>query len=230
MIMPEQDKTLAEYLYGKLKRNSYLRKLIKKLFTQYSFFLFGAKWSLKDKEKTDLLRFADLLSKTKNSYGQADYKNLSLKIMALLNKMYPKDPSVNLVSDSVLSSLNNYLPRQNNEYSKMTTIDFLWDEIIDNYNVLKRRIPGTKEQTFIGDQDKIFASLNKNVNSFSAPTSMGKTYLIKKFIEYKVKSGESLNFAITVPSKALITEIRNSLLENLGTNLNKKLLSNYFKC
>ncbi|MDC6076600.1 DEAD/DEAH box helicase [Limosilactobacillus reuteri] len=219
--MPEQDKTLAEYLYGKLKRNSYLRKLIKKLFTQYSFFLFGAKWSLKDKEKTDLLRFADLLSKTKNSYGQADCKNLSLKIMALLNKMYPKDPSVNLVSDSVLSSLNNYLPRQNNEYSKMTTIDFLWDEIIDNYNVLKRRIPGTKEQTFIGDQDKIFASLNENVNSFSAPTSMGKTYLIKKFIEYKVKSGESLNFAITVPSKALITEIRNSLLENLGTNLNK---------
>ena len=213
--MPKQNKTLAEYLYDGLKQNLYLRQLIRKLFTQYSYFLFGAKWVLDKKEKTDLL------SKTKNSRGFADCKNLSLKIIALLNEMYPKDPSVNLVSNSVLSSLNNYLPRNNSGYLEMTTIDFLWNEIIDNYNTLQRRIPGTKSQTFIGDQNKIFASLNRKVNSFSAPTSMGKTYLIKKFIEYKVKLGETYNFAVTVPSKALITEVRNSLLNDLGTSLSQ---------
>ena len=135
--------------------------------------------------------------------------------------MSPEDPSVNLVSNSVLSSLNNYLPRKNSGYSKVSTIDFLWNEIMDNYNTLKRRIPGAEKQTFIGSQDKVFASLDKEVNSFSAPTSMGKTYLIKKYIEYKVKSGEELNFGITVPSKALITEVRSSLLKELGAELSR---------
>lgn len=219
MIMPGQNKELAELLYDKLKQNLYLKRLLERLFTQYSYFIFDAKWFLKDKEKADLLRFTDLLSKTKNSSELADCKNLSLKIIALLNEMYPKDPSVNLVSDSVLSSLKNYLPRKNSGYSKINTIDFLWDKIIDNYCTLKRRIPGDGKQTFVGTQDKVFASLNKKVNSFSAPTSMGKTYLIKKYIEYKVKVGEELNFAITVPSKALITEVKNSLLKDLGVEL-----------
>ncbi|WP_258562888.1 DEAD/DEAH box helicase [Lactobacillus paragasseri] len=188
---------------------------------EYSYYLFDANWSLEKKEKIDLLKFADLLSKAKDPCGSADCKNLSLRIIALLNEMSPEDPSVNLVSNSVLSSLNNYLPRKNSGYSKVSTIDFLWNEIMDNYNTLKRRIPGAEKQTFIGSQDKVFASLDKEVNSFSAPTSIGKTYLIKKYIEYKVKSGEELNFGITVPSKALITEVRSSLLKDLGAELSR---------
>lgn len=221
MIMVEQSRTLAEYLYDNLHQNSYLKKLIQRLLLEYSYYLFDANFSLEKKEKIDLLKFADLLSKAKNSRGSADCKNLSLKIIALLNEMYPEDPSVNLVSNSVLSSLNNYLPRKVSVYSKVSTIDFLWNEVMDNYNTLKRRIPGDEKQTFVGCQDKVFASLNKKVNSFSAPTSMGKTYLIKKYIEYRVKSGEELNFAITVPSKALITEIRSSLLEDLDVELSQ---------
>ena len=53
--MQKKNKTLAEYLYDGLKQNLYLRQLIRKLFTQYSYFLFGAKWVLDKKEKTDLL-------------------------------------------------------------------------------------------------------------------------------------------------------------------------------
>lgn len=219
--MVEQSKTLAEYLYDNLHQNSYLKKLIQRLLLEYSYYLFDANWSLEKKEKIDLLKFADLLSKAKDPCGSADCKNLSLRIIALLNEMSPEDPSVNLVSNSVLSSLNNYLPRKNSGYSKVSTIDFLWNEIMDNYNTLKRRIPGAEKQTFIGSQDKVFASLDKEVNSFSAPTSMGKTYLIKKYIEYKVKSGEELNFGITVPSKALITEVRSSLLKDLGAELSR---------
>lgn len=221
MIMVEQSKTLAEYLYDNLHQNSYLKKLIQRLLLEYSYYLFDANWSLEKKEKIDLLKFADLLSKAKDPRGSADCKNLSLRIIALLNEMSPEDPSVNLVSNSVLSSLNNYLPRKNSGYSKVSTIDFLWNEIMDNYNTLKRRIPGAEKQTFIGSQDKVFTSLDKEVNSFSAPTSMGKTYLIKKYIEYKVKSGEEINFGITVPSKALITEVRSSLLKDLGAELSR---------
>lgn len=63
--MPKQNRALTEFLYENLKQNEYLRKLLKKLFIQYAYFTFDANWSLRGKEKADLLRFADLLSKTK---------------------------------------------------------------------------------------------------------------------------------------------------------------------
>lgn len=219
--MVKKNKSLAEYLYDNLQQNHYLRKLVKQLFTQYAYFLFQAKWSLDKKEKTDLLKFADLLSKAQSNNGTSECKNLALKIITMLQKMYPEDPNVDIVRNTVLSSLKNYLPRENHGYIKINTVDFLWDEVIDNYNKIQRKIPGQENQTFIGDQDKIFNSLENSINSFSAPTSMGKTYLMKKFIEYKVKTGEELNFAITVPSKALITEVRSSLLTDLVDNLNE---------
>lgn len=219
--MIDKSKSLAEYLYDNLQQNHYLKKLVKQLFTQYAYFLFQAKWSLDKKEKTDLLKFADLLSKAKSNNESSECKNLSLKIIAMLQEMYPADPNIDIVRNTVLSSLKNYLPRENHGYRKITTIDFLWDEVIDDYNKTQRKIPGQENQTFIGDQDKIFNSLKNSINSFSAPTSMGKTYLMKKFIEYKIKAGEELNFAITVPSKALITEVRRSLLTDLVDNLSE---------
>lgn len=219
--MVKKNKSLAEYLYDNLQQNHYLRKLVKQLFTQYAYFLFQAKWSLDKKEKTDLLKFADLLSKAQSNNGSSECKNLALKIITMLQEMYPEDPNVDIVRNTVLSSLKNYLPRENHGYIKINTVDFLWDEVIDNYNKNQRKIPGQENQTFIGDQDKIFNSLENSINSFSAPTSMGKTYLMKKFIEYKVKMGEELNLAITVPSKALITEVRSSLLTDLVDNLSE---------
>lgn len=219
--MVKKNKSLAEYLYDNLQQNHYLRKLVKQLFTQYAYFLFQAKWALDKKEKTDLLKFADLLSKAQSNNGASECKNLALKIITMLQKMYPEDPNIDIVRNTVLSSLKNYLPRENHGYIKINTVDFLWDEVIDNYNKIQRKIPGQENQTFIGDQDKIFNSLENSINSFSAPTSMGKTYLMKKFIEYKVKTGEELNFAITVPSKALITEVRSSLLTDLVDNLSE---------
>ena len=59
-------KKLGQYLYDNLNHNSYLRKLVKILLIQYANFLFGANWELTQKQKNDLLIFADLLSKSTN--------------------------------------------------------------------------------------------------------------------------------------------------------------------
>lgn len=219
--MVEKNKSLAEYLYDNLQQNHYLKRLVKQLFKQYAYFLFQVKWALSKKEKVDLLKFSNLLSKAQNQKGASECKNLALKIIAMLQEMYPANPNIDVVRNAVLSSLRNYLPRENHGYRKINTVDFLWDEVIDNYNKTQRKIPGQEEQTFIGDQEKVFNSLKNSINSFSAPTSMGKTYLMKKFIEHKVKTGEELNFAITVPSKALITEVRSSLLTDLVDSLSE---------
>ncbi|RRK09186.1 helicase, partial [Lactiplantibacillus garii] len=98
----------------------------------------------------------------------------------------------------------------------------LWNEALVNYQKEKRQIPGEGSKSFIGKQDIIFKSLSNELTSFSAPTSMGKTFLIEKYIELQVKEGVVGNFAITVPSKALITEVKVQLIKDLGAKLGEK--------
>ena len=212
-------KKLGQYLYDNLNHNSYLRKLVKILLIQYANFLFGANWELTQKQKNDLLIFADLLSKSTNRSGTEKQRNLALRIIALLTKMYSEDPSVGIVNDEVMSSLNNFLPRQDSGYIQTITLSRLWNDVIKDARKRERKIPGQQGKYFIGKQDQLFRSLENELNSFSAPTSMGKTFLIEKYIELKIISGEKSNFAITVPSKALITEVRSSLIDELGENL-----------
>lgn len=88
-----------------------------------------------------------------------------------------------------------------------------------NYQKEKRQIPGEEDKSFIGKQDIIFKPLSSKLTSFSAPTSMGKSFLIEKYIEFEVKSGFVGSFGITVPSKALITEVKTQLIDDLGMKL-----------
>ena len=50
--------------------------------------------------------------------------------------------------------------------------------------------------------------------SYSAPTSMGKSYIMRMFIKQQILSGEKKNYAIVVPTKALINEIRTKLTKD----------------
>lgn len=217
--MNRQPKNLGEYLYENLKTNIYLHKLMGILTKQYAFFLLHEDWNLTNKQKQDLLRFADLLVKSISTNGINKQKNMALKIVALLMKMYPEDPSIEIITNEVLDNLNNFLPRKQQLYRKIPTMESLWDGILRNYQMKKRQIPGQRSLSFVGKQDIIFQSLDKELNSFSAPTSMGKTFLIEKYIEFQIKSGVKQNFAMTVPSKALITEVRSQFINDLGDDL-----------
>lgn len=220
--MPQQGKRLGEYLYEYLENDDYLHKLMSILSKQYACWLFHLDWKLTGKQKHDLLRFADLLSKSINKKGDSRQKNSALKIVATLSKMYPNDPEVSLITNEVLTSFNNFLPRQGQSYTLVPTIEQLWNEALVNYQKGKRQIPGEESKSFIGKQDIIFKSLGNELTSFSAPTSMGKTFLIEKYIELQVKEGVVGNFAITVPSKALITEVKVQLIKDLGAKLGEK--------
>lgn len=86
----------------------------------------------------------------------------------------------------------------------------------------------------IPDSDKIFFDTQrfalKDISasqyySFSAPTSMGKTFVIINFIKNKLKENVSENFVIVVPTRALLSEIANKLINELkdylGANCHK---------
>ena len=219
--MGKNGKKLGEYLYEHLENNEYLSKLMDDLSLQYAFWIFSGTCKLTSKQKNDLLRFADLLVKSISDRENNEQKNTALRIVAMLSKMYPNDPSVRLISNEVLTGFNNFLPRNKQGYSLTPTIDHLWNDALKEYRKKKRQIPGQTNLSFVGKQDVIFNSLGNELNSFSAPTSMGKTFLIEKYIEFKVKSGSIGNFAITVPSRALITEVKSRIIDDLGTSLSE---------
>lgn len=219
--MEKNGKKLGEYLYEHLANNEYLIKLMYDLSLQYALGLFSGTCKLTSKQKNDLLKFADLLGKSISDQENNEQKNTALRIVAMLSKMYPNDPSVRLISNEVLTGFNNFLPRKKQGYSLVPTIDYLWNGALREYQKKKRQIPGQASLSFIGKQDIIFNSLENELNSFSAPTSMGKTFLIEKYIEFKVKNGSIGNFAITVPSRALITEVKSKFIDDLGTSLSE---------
>lgn len=55
--------------------------------------------------------------------------------------------------------------------------------------------------------------------SFSAPTSLGKTFVIRMFIKEIILKGERANFVIVVPTNALINELYERFVEDLNDNL-----------
>ena len=57
---------------------------------------------------------------------------------------------------------------------------------------------------------------SKQFYSFSGPTSMGKTFLIKMFIKEQIVCGQKNNYVIVVPSKALINEIKSEIIATIG--------------
>lgn len=219
--MEQQKKKLGEYLYQNLENNAYLRDLMAILTKQCALWLWKDPWDLKPKKKTDLLRYADLLVKSISPTSNNDQKNMSLRIVAMLSKMYPDDPRVKIYTNEVLSVYQNFLFCKKLNYRFLPTLDHFWNDALREDQRLKRRIPGEDDQEFVGKQDVIYHSLGKELNSFSAPTSMDKTFLIEKYIEFQVKSGMKGNYAITVPSKALITEVKSQLIDDLGDNLNQ---------
>lgn len=216
--MNELNKTLESVLLQNIERDKYLNKLYQQLLIAYSYGLIqGKQGYLKQKEYTDLLRFADLLSNSQTLEKSELHRNLSHKIIAMLMAIYPKSHIILLYKNRILSNLNNYcqIHKDAELKNRMSTDSFI-NSIIDDYKKSKLKIPRTNK-TFIGKQKQLYDQLDNDLSSVSAPTSMGKTFLMVQFIVSKMANTQvAHNFALVVPSRALITEVTDKLLNEMG--------------
>ena len=213
---------LGEYIFGDLEKNTYLLKLYTKLLKLYAIkqFRIDKELAIEDINIKDLLRFADLLSKSTNTKKEQFHKNIAQNIVILLKKIYPDNLDITATFVSVLNNINNYRNLNEEKYYESDIREFVYQYI--EKQEYKIDIDG-KERYFIRDQKEIFNKLEKErYFSYSGPTSMGKTFVIKMFIQKRIKDNERDNFVIVVPTKALISEITSELINELGEQLKNK--------
>lgn len=217
----------GEYIYRDLEKNSYLINLYTNLLKQYTRLLFGIESINQDININDLLKFADLLSKSTNNQKNDWHKNIAQTIVVLLSKIYPDNESVQKMLYSVLYTINNYRGITDENYYYADIREFVTKYIEKNLY----KIDDKSDNYFVRDQKEIFDTINsQKYFSYSGPTSMGKTFIMKTFIIKQILNNRYNNYVIVVPTKALIAEITSEIINDLGEGLKEhryKVVNSY---
>lgn len=211
----EEKMTLGESLIKSVESDGYFGEQYTQLFKAYARSVLKCE-TPDEKENLNveyLLLCADLFSKAELKQDGDKYKLLAQEIIVLLDYLFPGDPMIRDYMGSVLSELGNFigLSHANPEYSN--------NEILEEIRlrVLRKslKVPGSDNESFLIPQKEIFSKLSESSYSYSAPTSLGKSYVMRAFIRNQISNHEKLNFAILVPSKALINEVNSKILGDI---------------
>lgn len=161
---------------------------------------------LVDKEFFDLLRFADILSRSQES----QFKNYAYKIVSLLVDKFKDNSDFQFFTESILIKIGNFPAIRLIEESFVTqNIQLPLENVLEK--IIKstvQAIPNT-DLIFTDIQYKIYQALqNSNHFSFSGPTSLGKSFIIEAFIQTILNNSlKKENIVILVPTKALINQV-----------------------
>ncbi len=213
------EKTPGAIIFGTIDQDPYLNELYDNILYNYSIKLFGiaSRRELKSINIDDALRFADLLSKSNHPKKCDDHKIWSQEIVALLKYIYTNHPSIEYYLGSVLSNTGNYLGKENQtpNYTSKNLLERFYAKFAEDI----MSIPAVPNQRFLRSQKNIYERLSDQCLSYSAPTSMGKSFVMRMFIKKKIIDDAQLNFALIVPTKALINEVAHKINEDLKENL-----------
>ena len=186
-------------------------------------FFDAGKNNLNSKEYVDLLRFADILSRSKNF----DAQNKAYKTVSLLIDDYQDDTLFKRFAHSILIKLGNFpaikFLENNNLVSDDNSIELIFEKSLKE--IYQKSC--SKDLIFTDEQYEIFSNLkNTNHYSFSGPTSLGKSFIIKEFIRHLIEENNcNENIIILVPTRALINQTMLQLKKEFSDIENYKILS-----
>ncbi|WP_415396278.1 DEAD/DEAH box helicase [Sulfurimonas sp. CS5] len=178
---------------------------------------------INEKEFSDLLRFADILSRSKID----EAKNKAYKIISLLVDKHSSDAVFQTFANSIMVKLGNFpaldfIEKFSNVDSKLP-YEVLYEKSLKE---VFQKISHSKF-IFTDSQYEIFESLkNHNHFSFSGPTSLGKSFIINAFIRYLIMEHRGTdNLVILVPSRALINQTVTKLKQDFKDKSNYTILA-----
>ena len=211
-----------EAMVRRALNDSYLDELTRKLEYKYAHIFLYQKDDilLTEKEFDDVLRFADILSRS----DKADGRNKAYKIVSLLYDVYKDNVQFQYYANSILTKLGNFAS---------LSIAVGNSEIVDTIETaLEKQIKKTYQKVpfndlvFTDSQYKLFEAMkDSNHYSFSGPTSFGKSFIMDAFIQYIITERHGIdNIVILVPTRALINQVTARLKKTI-TNKNYKVLA-----
>lgn len=212
--------TFGEFLYKDIDNNEYLNELYRDILFNYSIELFNINREKREIDISSALRFADILSKSVHKKRADEHKIWAQQIVALLHKIYPNDYRIKHYVGSVLQNTGNFrgLNMINPEFKSTILLENLYAEFNKSY----LSIPAEPEHYFFRSQKVVYDRLKDDYFSYSGPTSMGKSFVMRMFIKEQIIDGAQSNFAVIVPTKALINEVSSRIINDL-----KELLKEY---
>jgi hypothetical protein len=125
-----------------------------------------------------------------------------------------------MVAGSVFSYTGNYQGQKiiKSNYQAPSALERVFTEFQSHYLT----IPAEPDLRFFGAQKSAYDHLEDPYFSYSGPTSMGKSFIMRMFIKEQVKQGATKNFALIVPTKALINENRSQIINDLKEYLQQR--------
>ena len=219
-MVNELDKSLGTVIYQDIDTNEYLEELFENILQNYSLLLFH----IKNREPqrfniSHALRFADLLSKSVGSQKSEIHKAWAQEIVALLYKLYPDDLNVKYCMGSVLTNICNY--RGLNLQPDVYRSTDIFEQAYSDFEKDILQIPSDPQNYFFKSQKDVYDNLYNQYFSYSGPTSMGKSFVMRMFIKEQLIKGSCQNFAMVVPTKALINEVSSRIIDDLQDLLAK---------
>ncbi len=206
---------LGDAIFNDIGDNDYLNVLYDNMLYNYAILKLHLEgW--REPRNVDVnaaLRFADLLSKSTHKTKADEHKMWAQEIVTLLLELCPQNEDVSYYAGSVLSSVGNFRGIENikTEYVESTLQEKAYSIFCEEYLA----VPAEQGKKFFIPQKNIYDKLDNPYFSYSAPTSMGKSFIMEVFIKEQVMSGAKLNFARIVPTKALINEVRKDTIDGL---------------
>jgi hypothetical protein len=154
-----------------------------------------------------------------------EHRNKAQVLSSLLYLQNPEDESIGRAAYVLFSRLGNLtgaglLKHHNNNYAGLTIGQ---EMIIDSYDpslmlelqlekVNKTIFSGTDQITTTCFQKNLWEHLTENNKVIiSAPTSSGKSFIIKKFLKAQIADVDSYTAVYIVPSRALINQVSEDL-------------------
>ena len=217
--------TFGERLFSKIDDNAYLNELYHDILRNYSIRLFHLN-GIEEKsiDIMDALTFADILSKSTGTSLADIHKTRAQEMAALLYEMSGEQSEyrqeIEYTLGSVLENTGNYLGLK--KYVPNYRDASVLGRMFTQFNMQYLMVPGEKDDRFFPAQKEIYENFSQHYVSYSAPTSMGKSYMMRVFIKYEIEHDREENFAILLPTKALINEVTSELIDSLKNLLEAK--------
>ncbi len=214
--------TWLEAMVNRALNDPYLNELTRKLELKYAHNFLYQKEDivLTEKEFDDILRFADILSRSSGAEG----RNKAYKIISLLYDAYKDDIQFQYYANSILTKLGNFaslsLAIGNSE-----TVDTLETVLEKEIKRVYQKVP-FNDLVFTDPQYQLFEAMkDSNHFSFSGPTSFGKSFIMDAFIQYIITERHGIdNIVVLVPTRALINQVTARLKKTIADE-NYKVLA-----